>query len=270
MSPEISPEIRFEKPDKSEIASATLKRRLVRDYGFEAQEANNLFADSISFSPKRAYHNYLHHRESLWVGLQLIDKYRLDGKEVDPKAVIAAIMLHDAEDPEDPNHGKYISSEHEAAAILVKNRERYGLTEEQARRGSKNVLATAINAKITDFEEDIMVVSDVGNVGSDDPSFFNAKTALLRVELLKKGAVQTSAQFEEQSAEILSKIWLKVHARNPDLEWVRYASRNIRNFIEATVAGLETDEKSRKRLLGQRAVKEFMRIMQSQPDEKKS
>lgn len=267
MAPETSTEIRFGKPDKGEIAVAFLIDR-VQQYGYTQEEANNLFTDSATLSPEGAYHNRLHPRESLWVGLQLIDEFIANGKNIDAKALIAAIMLHDCEDQDDPMFGKYQSPEHQAAAILVKNRDRYGLTTEQADRGKNNILATAIDAEITNDEEYIMVVSDVSNVGSKDKSFFSAKSSLLRVELYAKGIAKTATQFDVLSADVLSKIWLKVAASYPNSDWLRYAGSNISNFIEEAASRTVTDPLHKEKLLGNRAVKEFMRSVRVRTDAK--
>lgn len=269
----MSPEISLGTPAREQhldprTAEAFMKEAGER-YGFKLREAQNLFADSKTLSPDDPFHNYEHHLDSLWAGIRLIDHFAAKGIYIDAKAVVVALMRHDTQNPNDPSRDNHKFPEILSAALLIsdyeKDPQRYGLSDHQVIKAADLIISTAKDAVIDSDEKAIMVLADLDNVGREDDSIFNNRTALFRNELELKGKIkpEEDKSFRESTVVTLSTYFLKLWQRDRSFEWLRYAQRNILSYIQASASEAGTTSSDYVACLKNPAVSQFFRIASS-------
>lgn len=245
--------------------------------GFTIEEVNNLFDDSKANSPLDEFHNFEHHTDTLWTGMKILDEYEAAGihVEVDRKTIAVALMLHDVVDEsvsEAAKSSKYYIPEQQGAAFLISNHRRYGLTGEQAIDGADLILATAADADIDSDAKEIVVMSDLSNVGNREDTIFNARTLLLKAELLKKRIFTKVEEFNSDSVVRLSKYYVKLWQRQNVVsvklkeDWLINARKNIRNTLLAAAELAGKDPDSYAASLGSADVLKFLEICGQNPD----
>lgn len=126
------------------------------------------------------YHNFEYHiMEALDVAMELSEKCRANGVEVNQRALTVAVMLHDAGYHENHEANHYDTKEEYSAKLAMDVADMLDFDEEEVELVGSIVMATQRGIKPVRPEEKIMVRADLNNVGSWNIDVFKQKTALL-------------------------------------------------------------------------------------------